>query len=433
MLPKSPRLRRILLAYTVNELGTWFGYVALALGVYDHTHSAIATAGLFIARGLLPALLAPVLVVRVERSRRRGLLAGMYAIEVLLTLALAFLLWRFWFPGVLLFAALDGTVAVAATAFVRASTARIAAGEVEIQPDDGISTDTRTTDEAQRQANATLNVAFMVSLALGPAIGGLLVHWVGGPAALVADAFTFGICALMMIGLRTRAEDAEEEGSTLTRLRAAWQHLQTVPVLRILLLTEAVAVVFFASVEPVEVIYVKATLGGGDLGYGLLVAAWGFGAALGAVVFSRSVRRPLGPMLTGGTLLVGLAYLGFAVAPTLAIACAAAIVGGAGNGIQWPALISAVQQLTPAVLHGRLMSVVGSLNALCPAIGFALGGTIAALASPRVAMVVAGVVATCATVAFLRLPLGRLQALGQTQVAVAGEQGLIAASQQSVG
>ncbi|MGA7705267.1 MAG: hypothetical protein WB998_10275, partial [Solirubrobacteraceae bacterium] len=122
MLPKSSRLRRILLAYTVNELGTWFGYVALALGVYDHTHSAIATAGLFIARGLLPALLAPVLVARVERFDRRGLLAGLYAIEALLTLVLAALLWRFSFAGVLVFVAIDGTVAVAATALVRAST-----------------------------------------------------------------------------------------------------------------------------------------------------------------------------------------------------------------------------------------------------------------------------------------------------------------------
>lgn len=438
MLPKSPRLRRILFAYTVNELGTWFGYVALALGVYDHTGSAIATAGLFIARGLLPALAAPLLVARVERSKRRGLLAGLYATELLLTLALAFLLWHFWFLGVLLFAALDGTVAVAATAFVRASTARIAATEVEVRSNERelsteTDTGTGTANEAQRRANATLNVAFMVSLALGPAIGGLLVHWLGGPVALIADALTFGICALMMIGLRTRAEDAEEESSTLTRLRTTWQHLQAVPALRILLLTEAVAVIFFASVEPVEVIYVKTTLNGGDLGFGLLVAAWGFGAALGAVAFSLSVRRPLGPMLTGGTLLVGLAYLGFAVAPTLAIACAAAVIGGAGNGIQWPALISAVQQLTPTALHGRLMSVVGSLNALCPAIGFALGGTITALASPRVAMVIAGGVATCATVAFLRLPLGRLLPVRPAQVAVGGDPGLIAPTQQPVG
>jgi hypothetical protein len=444
LLPKSSRLRRILLAYTVNELGTWFGYVALALGVYDHTHSAIATAGLFIARGLLPALLAPVLVARVERIDRRGLLAGLYAIEALLTLALAALLWRFSFSGVLILVAIDGTVAVAATALVRASTARAAAATVAAEPpalasENGAhaTVDTQhqanaTTTEAQRQANGALNVAFMVSLWLGPAIGGVLVHWFGGPVALVLDALTFLACALLMLGLRTQAEDGAE-GSTVSRLRAAWQHLRTVPALRVLLVTEAVAVVVFASVEPVEVVYVRATLNAGDLGFGLLVAAWGFGAALGAIGFSRSVHRPLGPMLTGGALLVGLAYLGFAAAPALAPACAAAAIGGAGNGIQWPSFISAVQQLTPAALHGRLMGVVGSLNALCPAIGFALGGTIAALASPRVAMLFAGVVASCATLAFMRLRLGNLQSVAPEQPTLATEPGLVSTSRQPTG
>jgi MFS family permease len=130
-------------------------------------------------------------------------------------------------------------------------------------------------------------------------------------------------------------------------------------------------------------------------------------------------------MLTGGTLLVGIAYLGFAAAPTLWIACAAAVLGGVGNGIQWPSLISAVQQLTPASLHGRLMSAVGSLNALCPAIGFILGGSLAALSSPRVAMAVPGVVATLATLAFLRLPIRGLQSQSEPQ-AVLTEPELVA-------
>ena len=424
MLPKSSRLRRILLAYTVNELGTWFGYVALALGVYDHTHSALATAGLFIARGLLPALLAPVLVARVERFDKRGMLAGLYAIEALLTLALAALLWRFSFAGVLVFVAIDGTVAVAATALVRASTARAAAASVEPAAQgsqNGSGSD--AVADAQRQANGALNVAFMVSLWLGPAIGGALVHWLGGPVALVLDAVSFLLCAALVLGLRIQADG--EDGSTLSRLRAAWQHLRAVPALRILLITEAVAVVVFASVEPVEVVYAKSSLHVGDLGFGLLVAAWGFGAAAGAIAFSRSVHRPLGGMLTGGAFLVGLAYLGFAAAPTLAVACGAAVIGGAGNGIQWPSFISAVQQLTPGALHGRLMSVIGSLNALCPALGFALGGTIAALTSPRVAMLVAGVVAACATVAFMRLRLGNLQSTASEQPAANPEPGFL--------
>jgi MFS family permease len=430
LLPKSSRLRRILLAYTVNELGTWFGYIALALGVYDHTGSALATAGLFVARGLLPALLAPVLVARTERSARHGRLTWLYLMEAILTVGLAALLWRFWLPGVLVLVTLDGIVAVAATALVRACAGRVAVEEALAEAPGELDAPARQSisENAQRQAGAALNFAFMGALALAPALGGALVHAVGGPAALLVDAFTFLVCASLLLRMSTHIEESSGD-SVRTRLLAAVQHVRAVPALRALFTTEAVAIVVFASVEPVEVIYAKSTLHTSDLGYGVLLAVWGVGAALGAIVFARSVLKPLGPMLVGGTLLVGLAYLGFAAAPTLAIACAAALVGGVGNGIQWPSLISAVQQLTPPALQGRLMSAVGSLNALCPAIGFALGGSIAALSSARVAMAVAGAAAVLATLVFLRLPLGDLRSGKAEQTAIASEPSLASTTQ----
>lgn len=426
MLPKSPRLRRILLAYTVNELGTWFGYVALALGVYDNTHSALATAGLFVARGLLPALVAPVLVARIERSARRGRLALMYSLEALLTLALAGLLWKFWLAGVLVLVTIDGIVAVAATALLRAAAARAATEDARRRHGDWAEENAlhEAIDAAQREASAALNFAFMGALALAPAIGGALVHAIGAPSALLIDAFTFLVCAGLLARLRTYVEETSGD-SIRERLLAAIEHVRTVPGLRALFTTEAVAIVVFASVEPVEVLYAKSTLHAGDFGFGVLLGCWGVGAAVGAVVFARAVRRPLWPMLVGGTLLVGLAYLGFAAAPSLALACAAAVIGGVGNGIQWPSLISAVQQLTPPTLQGRLMSAVGSLNALCPAIGFILGGSIAAVSSPRVAMGIAGAVASLATLAFVRLPVRGLLSTAQETTVVADEASLV--------
>jgi MFS family permease len=125
-------------------------------------------------------------------------------------------------------------------------------------------------------------------------------------------------------------------------------------------------------------------------------------------VFARSIKRSLGILLSASTLAVGLAYLGWAVAPTLEIACMAGLIGGIGNGVQWAALISAVQRLTPQSLQGRMMGAVESLGAICPGIGLSLGGTIAALSSPRVAFLVAGLGASLSTIAFMRLPLGEL-------------------------
>lgn len=420
MLPQSRRLRRLLVAYSVNELGTWFGYVALAVGVYDATGSALATAGLFIARGLLPALLAPLLVARVERSRRRGGLAALYLIEGVLTLGLAALIWRFWLPGVLLLVALDGVASIAATALVRAAAAETADAPAAGREPQAVaqlaasrSPDPNAREAAQRQANAALNVAFMCAFAIGPALGGLLVHAIGGPLALIIDALSFLLCALLL--QRIGSHVVGEEDSIVARLQGAFRHLQQMRALRTLLLTEAVAIVFFSSVEPVEVVYAKSTLSAGTLGLGVLLGVWGAGAAGGAVLFARATKRSLSSMLIGGTLLVGLGYLGFAAAPSLALACAAALLGGVGNGIQAPAMISSVQRMTPARLQGQLMSAVGSISALCPVIGFALGGVIAATASTRVAMLVAGGVATLATLAFVRLASEGLGGAGEAQ------------------
>jgi MFS family permease len=73
--------------------------------------------------------------------------------------------------------------------------------------------------------------------------------------------------------------------------------------------------------------------------------------------------------------------------------------------VQWAALISAVQRLTPEHLQGRLMGAVESLGAIFPAFGYVLGSAIASLASPRIALLVAGAGVTICTIAFIRIPL----------------------------
>ncbi|HSC20384.1 MAG TPA: MFS transporter, partial [Solirubrobacterales bacterium] len=98
----------------------------------------------------------------------------------------------------------------------------------------------------------------------------------------------------------------------------------------------------------------------------------------------------LGGQLFFSTLAIGVGYLGLAAAPTLAFACAASVVGGAGNGIQWVAAISAVQELTAETMQARVMSVLESIGAAMPGIGFVVGGVVAALVSPRMTFLVAG-------------------------------------------
>jgi MFS family permease len=102
---------------------------------------------------------------------------------------------------------------------------------------------------------------------------------------------------------------------------------------------------------------------------------------------------------------VGLAYVGFAAAPSLAPACAAALVGGVGNGMQWAPLVSFVQRLTPQPLQGRVMGALESIGALFPAFGLLLGGALVALSTPRAAFLVVGAGAAFTTVAFALVTL----------------------------
>ncbi len=430
---RSRRLRRILAAYTVNRLGTWFGLVALLLAVFDHTHSAIAVAALLFAGQALPAFVVPAVVARVEASTRRGELSGLYFVEAATTAALAVLLWHFWLPAVLVLVAIDGTAALAASALLRAEVARAARDQVQTEFE-GVSTAGQpvpevgqaarppedSLQEAEQKANAALNVAFSATFVLGPVLGGAVVAAAGAPAALFIDVGSFLICGALLIDLHPHVEEAAG-ASVSARLRQAWRHINEAPSLRGLLLTEAVAFVFFNSAGPIEVAYAKATLHAGDRGFGLLLTTWGAGAVLGSVVFARALRRPLGALLSAGTLAVGLAYVGFAIAPSLVLACIAALVGGLGNGVELPSLISIVQRLTPTHLHGRMMGAVESLTALCIAIGLPLGGALVALSSPRVAFLVVGLGAAATAVALLRLPLRGLQpaADGDESISVA--------------
>ena len=378
------------------------------------------------------------MVARVEASPRRSELSRLYVFEAITTAALAVLLWHFWLPAVLLLVALDGTAAFAASALLRTAAARAAreqvwggctesgdyrveavakAGGDSGQAEDALRGDrsemsdaaaARDGEAAERKANAALNIAFSGTFMLGPAIGGVFVAGAGAPGALFVDAASFLICGAVLFDLSPYVE-ATEESTVRARLRAAWRHINNVPALRTLLLAEALALVFFEFAGPIEVAYAKATLHAGDRGYGLLLAVWGVGVVVGSVVFARSLSRSLGGMLSAGTLGVGLAYVGFAAAPSLLLASFAALLGGIGNGVQWASLISAVQRLTPSRLQGRLMGAVESLGALCPAVGLSLGGILVTLSSPRTAFLVAGLGATITTVAFLGLRLGEVE------------------------
>ncbi|HVY95817.1 MAG TPA: MFS transporter [Solirubrobacterales bacterium] len=365
--------RRLAATYAINELGDWMGVVALSVLVFDRTDSALATAGLFLGTRFLPALLAPLLVTKGERRPPRFALPVIYCGEAAAFGALALLADHFSLAAVIVVATVDGALALTGRSLTRAVVAALLepAGEL-------------------RAGNALLNVAFTAGAALGPALAGLVVAGFDVQTALLLDAVSFYAIAWILLTAGPLPQAEPEPGRMRERVRAGVAYLREKRRLRLLLVAQGAAFVFFAAVIPVEVIYAKETLGTSDSGYGLMLTAWGVGMVLGSLVFAAIRRAPLPLLLFFSTLAVGAGYLGLAAAPSLALACVASVVGGAGNGVQWVSAISAVQELTAAEMQARVMSVLESIGAAMPGIGFVLGGVIASVVSPRATFLVAG-------------------------------------------
>lgn len=374
-----PGFRRLAASYFTNELGNWLGEIALAIVVFELTGSPIATAGLFVAMQFVPAITTPLLIARIDAWSHRRALSSLYAAEAAAFCALAALASEeaFVLAAVLVIAALDGTLATAARARARA-----AAGGI-LEPAGLL-----------REGNGILNVGFTAGAAAGPALAGVLVATAGAQVALLADAASFVVVAILLAtsGSLSRATDSDDDEKVTwtTRLRLGFTYVRERPVLRRLLAAESIAFVFFALVLPIEVAFAKETLDAGDLGYGLMLASWGAGMVLGSLLFSFLRGASLAALLIGGTAAIGAAYLGTAAAPTLLVACAASAVGGAGNGVQWVAVVTAIQEFTAEAYQARVIGLLESLASGLSGIGFLLGGAIAAIASPRASFAVAG-------------------------------------------
>src|SRR5437660_11427651 len=69
---KLPAYRRLLAAYTLNELAWGIGSLALAVLVYNRTGSALAAAGYFLCARFGPALLSPAVVAGLDERASRG-------------------------------------------------------------------------------------------------------------------------------------------------------------------------------------------------------------------------------------------------------------------------------------------------------------------------------------------------------------------------
>jgi predicted MFS family arabinose efflux permease len=362
--------RRLAISYTLNELGWGFGTVALGLLVFDRTHSALATTALWLCTLLVPALVGPAVTAHLDRAATRRALPSLYMAEAAVFALLAILAYDSpWIPLVLVLAAVDGTLALVGRALTRAAVAATLKPVGELEP-----------------GNALLNVSFSVCFAAGPALGGLAVATGGISAALWVSAGLFAAMTLALATSRALPPGHAEVGEGwLARLRAGLGHVRANRPVRRVLGSHAAIFICAAMISPVEVIWAKDVLDGGDGAYGLVLSAWGAGTLITGLLLSSLWRRAsvLARLpLAAGVMAAG--YVVMASATALAVGAVGCFIGGMGNGFYYVSVVQAIQDRVDDEFQGRVMGLLESITAGCFGVGFFVAAALTELTSVRV-------------------------------------------------
>ena len=381
LLRRNPDFRRLYLAQLISFGGDWFMTVAL-FGLVDRlTGSAVFVALTITVPELAFFLLSPVGGALADRlDRRRLMIAADLARSALcLPLLLVDSPDTVWLVFVLL-----ASISVFTACFEPASSAAI---PNVVDPED------------LAAANSLVGSAWGTMLAVGAALGGLVVTLFGRDAAFLGNSASFLVSAWLLLRVRRalserREEHAEHPGIVqATRETVAYARRDH----RVLsLLGVKAGFGLAAGVLVLIAVFATDVFHEGDIGIGLLMASRGVGALIGPFL-GRAVAGPndrrlftaIGIALT----VFGGSYMLMGLSPSLLVAAPIVLVAHLGGGAQWTLSTYGLQVLTPDRIRGRIFAFDYALVTLSLGVSSFVAGWLADTLGPRPTVIGLGGVA----------------------------------------
>ncbi len=403
----SPDFVRFWLADAVSNLGTFVSALAVQLLLIDTLGADQRAIGFVRSAQWLPYLLFGLLAgVVVDRVRRRPLLiaADLVCATLLTAVGVLALTGHLTVPLLTVLVFLSGS---ASMFFVAAHLSYLPS----LVPLRSLPT-----------ATARLEQTYAAAQSVGPIVGGALVRLLTAPVAVLVDAASYAVSALLLATIRrdepapvpsaraTTGQPGESAGlATAVRgvvddlregARWVYRHEMLAPY------AIALHLWFFANamVTTVFVYFASTELGLDALSIGIALAAAGLTAVLAAGLSPRlAARYGLGRVVTVSEWLSPAAYALLLLARpgtgALLWPVVANLVFGLGLGLKDPLTMSYRNGVTPERLRGRMNATIRSFNWGSIAVAAPLAGVAAAAWGNRVTIVlgVAGLL-TAATV-----------------------------------
>jgi MFS transporter, ENTS family, enterobactin (siderophore) exporter len=224
----------------------------------------------------------------------------------------------------------------------------------------------------------------------GPALAGLLIAGPGLATCYAVDAACFVVFAVALLFVRPLPPTVRIDRPGFRSLAEGFRHVRHDRVLGGMLLIDTSAMLFGMPAGLFPALAAK-HFHGGSATFGLLTAAPGAGAIVGAASsgWTGRVRRP-GLVVIGAGLVWGAAIVGFGLTRSLPLALAFLALAGGGDMISEILRNALLQIYAPDRLRGRLSGLYLAQVNTAPALGNTEAGIVAQLFSLTASVVSGG-------------------------------------------
>jgi MFS family permease len=375
LLRRNRDFRYLFLAQVVSFAGDWFLFVALAGLVYSLTRSPALVAAVYAALTVPFAVFSFVGGPLADRLNRQMLMITADVLRGILCLGFFFIQRP---SHVWLVYVLAGSITALGAVFEPASMAAVP--NLVDAEDLGV-------------ANIMGGAVWGTMLAVGSAIGGLVVAAFGRNAGYLGDAASFLLSAALVLRIRRpfserRAPRIEHPG-LFTASREAIRYARGDK--RVLaLLTVKGGFGLGAGVVALLPLLSFTVFHFGDRGTGILYGFRGTGVLIGPFLVRRALRdddlTPLFWAISVAFAVYGLSYAVVPWMPSIYLAGTLVMVGHFGGGIQWTLSSYALQVLVPDHIRGRIFAFDEGLVTLTVAVSATLAGLVADVVDVKIVM-----------------------------------------------
>lgn len=371
--------RRLWLGQAVSYFGDMMNTTGIAIMLFLVTRSASVVALGLVAKAvptILFGLLAGPIVDRFDRQR---VMIVADLIRAVLTVTIPFLAMR-WLPGVFIVVFL---IATASTFFNPAKQAMIP----NLVP-----------REMLVKANSLVTSSERTMELLGYSVAGVIAAALSWAPLFLIDAATYLFSAATLLGVSDRLRSAASKQLHIYRdVVDGMRFVLGSRVLRSTMGLTAMVALFAGMTFPTLVVLAYGALNAGPLGYGLLEAAIGAGAIVGALAAPQLMTRyTAGSLILMGVVGCGAGYAATGLLRSLPSALIFLFVCGAASTIYFVPLISIIQREAPDYVRGRVMSSRFLLAQAGLLIGMAISGPLSDRLGAPLVFVAAGALLVCA-------------------------------------